>query len=311
MLFGTVLLFSYLFTFPDGRLHIVFCDVGQGDAAYIRTPSNLDMLIDGGPNDQVLVCLGKNMPFYDRTIDIVVLSHPQKDHMQGLLSVLQRYQVRNFIIGAVGNDTEGYGQLVSLIKEKNIPVRNLYAGDSFSLGDVKFQVLWPEKEWVASQTLDIETGDASQMPYWHATAIAGSTNKVASGRTRKLLSEGVVLGLSTDADLNKFSYYLHLQYQDFDALFTGDGDSKIQPQILRRVDLPDVDVLKFPHHGSKYGVLPEFLDQIRPETAVISVGKNPWGHPTDEALKLLSEKEIKIRRTDREGEVTIISDGKD
>ena len=87
--FGLTLFFAYLWFLPDQKLHVVFCDVGQGDAAYIRGPNNMDMLIDGGPNDKVLNCLGRHMPFYDRTIDVIMLSHAQKDHLQGLLSVLR------------------------------------------------------------------------------------------------------------------------------------------------------------------------------------------------------------------------------
>src|SRR3989338_10871213 len=96
---GIILLFSYIFSLSDNKLHLIFCDVGQGDAIYIRMPDNSDLLIDGGPNDKVLSCLGKHMPFYDRTIDVVVLSHPQTDHLQGLISVIDRYNVGYFIIG--------------------------------------------------------------------------------------------------------------------------------------------------------------------------------------------------------------------
>ena len=288
-LIGLVLLFSYFFTLPDGKLHLVFCNVGQGDAAYIRTANNLDMLIDGGPDDKILSCLGRHMPFYDRTLDVVVLSHPQADHLTGLISVLQRYRVKNFVIGVIGNnDAKVYKQLIDEVNKKNIPVKHLYTGDNFSLGALKVSVLWPEKKWVA-ENLSFSLSSLSDL---------GS------------LSDSRVLGLATDRDLNDFSSYLHLTYGTFDALFTGDGDSRIQPEILARAALAKVDVLKFPHHGSKYGALPEFLDQVKPALAVISVGKNPWGHPTSEALKLLSDKDIKIKRTDKEGDIEIISDGK-
>src|SRR3989344_728069 len=86
---GSILIFSFFGSFPDGKLHIVFCDVGQGDAAYVRFPDGQDMVVDGGPNDNVLGCLGKYMPFWDRHIDLVMLSNPQKDHLQGLISVLE------------------------------------------------------------------------------------------------------------------------------------------------------------------------------------------------------------------------------
>jgi len=287
MIIGVILFFSYLITLSDSRLHVYFCDVGQGDAAYIRTPSNQDMLIDGGPDDKVLSCLGRHMPFYDRTIDVVILSHPQKDHLQGLISVIDRYNVGYFIIGVEGNDTEGYKKLIQTIKKKNIKIKNLYTGDSLSLGKVNFSVLWPERKWVASQL--------------------GSDLQRAEGLTP---TTSAVLGLTTDTELNNFSYYLDLNYGSFNALFTGDGDSQIQPEIMKNTVLPDIDVLKFPHHGSKTGILSEFLDKIKPELAVISVGKNSYGHPTKEAIELLSNRSISIKRTDREGDVEIISDGR-
>ncbi|OGG03736.1 hypothetical protein A2W14_05100 [Candidatus Gottesmanbacteria bacterium RBG_16_37_8] len=281
--FGLILLMVYFFSLPDGKLHIVFCDVGQGDAAYIRTGNGQDMLIDGGPNDKVLTCLGNNMPFYDRTIDVVLLTHPQKDHLQGLISVLERYSVKYFVIGVEGNNTEGYRKLADLIKNKGIIYKNLYQGDNFLLGDVRMNVLWPEKKWVA--------------------------DRIQSSEFR-IQNVGVaVLGMSTDTNINDFSYYLHLSYGEFDALFSGDGDSRIQPEVMLTANLPDVELLKFPHHGSKTGILPEFLDKIKPETAVISSGKNPWGHPTKEALQLLVERGINILRTDKEGDIEFQTDG--
>lgn len=285
-LFGIVLLFSYLFTLPDGKLHIVFCDVGQGDAAYIRAPNNQDMLIDGGPDDKVLGCLGKYMPFYDRTIDVVVLTHPQKDHMQGLISVIDRYTVKHFVIGVEGNDTSGYKKLVEAIKKKNIPVINLYTGDRFTLGKVELSVLWPEKHWVA-QHLSSSLSDLSH------------------------LSNLQVLGISTDAELNDFSYVLDLKYGSFNAIFPGDGDSHIQRDIIRTNNLTKINILKFPHHGSKTGILPDFLDLLKPDLAIISVGRNSYGHPTQEALDMLRNRLIQIKRTDKEGDVELVSDGRD
>ena len=287
------MLFAYIFSLPDGKLHLVFCDVGQGDAAYIRTPDNFDMLIDGGPSSKVLDCLGKNMPFYDHSLDVVVLSHPQKDHLQGLIDVVERYSVKYFVIGVIGNETEGYKKLVEIIKQEKIPYKNLYQGDNFSLGQVRFNVLWPERQWVASK---IKTGEVN----FQLAAVPGQA-PIESGQA--------VLGLATTADLNDFSYLLHLNYGQFDALFTGDGDSGIQPEVMAVNNLPDVEVLKFPHHGSKTGILPEFLAKIKPEAAVISVGKNPWGHPTKEALQILSDNNIQTWRTDLLGEIEIETDG--
>jgi competence protein ComEC len=68
---GMIILFGFVFTLPDGKLHVVFCNVGQGDAAYIRFPDGRDMLIDGGPNTSVLDCLGRHMPFWDRVRSVL------------------------------------------------------------------------------------------------------------------------------------------------------------------------------------------------------------------------------------------------
>jgi beta-lactamase superfamily II metal-dependent hydrolase len=243
------------------------------------------MLIDGGPNDKALTCLGKHMPFYDRTIDMVVLSHPQKDHLQGMLSVIERYSVKYIVIGVEGNETEGYKRLLDDIAKKKIPVKHLYRGDSFSLGEVKFSVLWPERQWVAERL----SHPLSDISY---------------------LSDPRVLGLSTTTNLNDFSFFLHLQYGSFDALFTGDGEDRIQSEVLSLGHSPEVEIVKVPHHGSKKAFLPLFLDEIRPEYAVVSVGKNPYGHPTKETIELLRNRAIKILRTDERGDIEVVADGR-
>ena len=79
------------------NVEVVFLDIGQGDSILIKTKYNQQILIDGGPNSAILGKLQKLMPFYDRTIDLVILTHPDKDHMEGLLEVLQRYKV-NYIL---------------------------------------------------------------------------------------------------------------------------------------------------------------------------------------------------------------------
>lgn len=282
---GLVLIFSFLFSLSDGKLHLFFCDVGQGDAVYIRAPNNQDILIDGGPNDSVLSCLGRHMPFYDRTIDVVMLTHPQKDHLQGLISVLQRYHVNYAVMGVEGNQTDGFQRLVQEIKNRNIPIKNLYTGDKLSLGKVEFDVLWPEKKWVAE----------------HLTPVLSDLSYLSNSR---------VLGLSTDTDLNYFSYYLYMKYGSFTSLFTGDGDVRIQGEIMKEVTLPKVNILKYPHHGSKYGAGEDFLKLVKPNLAVISVGKNPWGHPNTETLDLLGKLSVPLKRTDQNGDVEIVSDGK-
>ena len=268
---GLLLLFNFLGTLPDGKLHIVFCNVGQGDAAYIRFPDGRDMLVDGGPNNSVLQCLGRHMPFWDRTIDIVVLTHPENDHMQGLLSVLERYTIGYFVRSDAENVTDGYTKLMEIVKTRAIKQKRVLNGEKISIDQVVLDVFGPSSD---------------------------------------------ILGAST-ADINDASVVFWLRYGNFDALFP--GDAPLRPDFAKastgRQDyvgqaVGDAEVLKFPHHGSKTGFNKDYLDLLKPKITVISVGKNSFGHPTKEILSALADLHTQVLRTDQEGDIEIVSDGK-
>ena len=108
---------------PDGRLHVVFLDVGQGDAIFIQTPSGKQMLIDGGPSERVLLSqLGRQMPFWDRTLDVMLLTHPDSDHVTGLVPVLERYWVETVIHRQVALDSEIYDYWLQLVEAEGADV---------------------------------------------------------------------------------------------------------------------------------------------------------------------------------------------
>lgn len=283
------LLWLTIFSFPDNKLHLVFCDVGQGDATLITKGFN-QILIDGGPNDKVLQCLSNNMPFFDKTIEIVALTHPEADHMTGLISVLDKYKVDYFLTGPEGNNSAVFAELSNKLESfcKATPCKkargrliNPYAGEKIKLGEIELDSWWPEKEWVAERISNIATEQHSYLG-------------------------GAVLGASTTTKLNQFSLVFLLNYKNHKVLLMGDGDSSIQDRIIglqETVNSQGIDILKFPHHGSKTGMLESFLKQIQPKEAVISVGKNSYGHPTQEALDLLKRFNVTVRRTDIEGEI--------
>lgn len=292
---GLILILNFLWTLPDGKLHIVFCNVGQGDAAYIRFPDGRDMLVDGGPNDMVLQCLSKYMPFWDRTLDIVVLSHPEKDHMQGLISVFDRYHIGYFIHSDVAKGTDVDARLFALVKAKKIPDKLVTTGEHISVGPVKLAVVWPS----ADQIADFKRSHL---------AVQGLT-----------LHGSSVLGAATTS-VNKECVVFWLRYGSFDALFTGDADTQVESNYTG-TQLADitVEVLKVPHHGSKTGMNAAFLDWLYPislarrdlaRLAIISVGKNTYGHPAPETLQMLADYHVRVLRTDQKGDIEIVSDGK-
>ena len=99
---------------------IHFFDIGQGDAIFITTPNGNQILIDGGPSRRILSKLGDVMPFYDRSIDLVVLTHPHLDHLGGLLEVIKRYDVGMILESSASYTTAEYHELRRLVQSKRI-----------------------------------------------------------------------------------------------------------------------------------------------------------------------------------------------
>jgi competence protein ComEC len=119
---------------PDGKLHVVFLDVGQGDAIFVETPSGKQILIDGGPSEtQVLAQLGQQMGFWDRTLDLVVLTHPDADHINGLVPVLERYRVATVVHRQIELDSDTYAYWLALVAEEGAVVYEGQAGLALTL----------------------------------------------------------------------------------------------------------------------------------------------------------------------------------
>jgi competence protein ComEC len=118
----------------DGLLTVAFLDVGQGDAIYIETPDGVQLLIDGGPDSSVLRELGKVMPLFDRTIDVILATHPDKDHIGGLVDVLARYQVGEIVMTENENDTAVSEAFIEGSRQERVKIEMARAGQEFRLG---------------------------------------------------------------------------------------------------------------------------------------------------------------------------------
>jgi competence protein ComEC len=141
-----VLIFSLIIIsisqIPDGRLHLVVCDVGQGDATLLIY-KNIQILTDGGPDRSVLNCLGKHMPFWDREIELVVLTHPDKDHFQGLLDVFRRYKVMNYLNNPVTISKPEYRVLEKVVGGHGTKSLYPHAGQVMRVGMIHLDILAP------------------------------------------------------------------------------------------------------------------------------------------------------------------------
>lgn len=265
---------------PDNKLRIVFCDVGQGDGTVI-SKNYFQVIIDAADLNQMLSCVRKVMPFWDRKIELVIISHGQIDHYGGIRGLLERYEVGTLVASGLGADEEEWDKLRGVVSAKGIRVWNPRAGDRIRLGEVELDLLWPQERMANEYSLVEKERNKPNLRDWGA-----------------------------DYDLNRASVVVEVRLGEFGALFTGDLGQEEERKLVEQGLVGDVVVLKVGHHGSRFSSSSEFLAVVKPEVAVISVGKNSFGHPTEETLERLKGVGARIYRTDVDGDVVVVSDGK-
>jgi competence protein ComEC len=239
--------------FPDGRLHVTFLDVGQGDAIFIQTPGGAQILVDGGPEGSALLAgLGRQLPFWDRTLDLVVLTHPDSDHLGGLVPLLERYDVRT-VLARVPESAE-------------VPPDRLVTA------------------WQAAVAAEGATAIRGE---------AGTRLELSDGVTLEVLHPGLALVEGTKSDSNNNSLVLRLCYRDVAILLPGDIEEEVERALVRSDAPLASTVLKVPHHGSDTSSSAAFLAAVRPQVAVVSVGEgNDFGHPSGEVLARLAGRKV-------------------
>lgn len=126
---------------------IVFCDVGQGNATYIRVAGGFDLVIDTGPDRSVLQCLGKYMPFYDRYLDLIIITHSDYDHYGGAEFLVDRFEIGRIFINDLNKDDSSLKRLKKKISANGIPTTPHYRGDIIKLGDGIITFYWPSVDF--------------------------------------------------------------------------------------------------------------------------------------------------------------------
>jgi len=129
---------------PDGRLHVYFLDVGQGDAILVAAPDGRQILVDGGPSPTALLSeLGNLMPFWDRSLDLVVLTHPDGDHITGLIPLLDRYRVAQVLDTPLSNAAPESASWLAGLAQNGVPRTYAQRGMRLAVGDLTLTVLHP------------------------------------------------------------------------------------------------------------------------------------------------------------------------
>ncbi|OGJ49237.1 hypothetical protein A2335_05120 [Candidatus Peregrinibacteria bacterium RIFOXYB2_FULL_32_7] len=139
-----VLSHIFLSKLPAGKTKISFLNIGQGDSILIQTTNLQNILIDGGPDQKVLEELGETLPIFFNQIDLMILTHPHADHINGLVEVLKRYEVKKVLISGINYNNNFYDEFLKSIKEQKIPLEIATANKDFDLNKKIFlDILYP------------------------------------------------------------------------------------------------------------------------------------------------------------------------
>ncbi len=270
----------------DGKLRVTAIDVGQGDSTLIQTPGGRAILIDGGgasderDSDESDVGVKIVVPFLHylgiNRLDVLILTHPHGDHVGGLSAVLRAQEVGTILDGTtLPYPSPAYTEFLGLVHAKQIPYGWAVRGIRLDMGDgVHLHVLNPP-----------------------AGAAYGSQAAYGTG--------------TDDATINNYSVGLLVEYGRTRFVLTGDAQTEAEHSMLdAHADL-SCDVLKAGHHGAHNATGEAWLARLNPKLSVISCGRhNRFGHPAPATLARLAAHNVQTFRTDQQGAITFVSDGK-
>ncbi len=249
---------------PGLEIHVL--DVGQGDAIAVRTPHGRWIIVDGGPRVRGYDA-GRSvvLPFLRRqrahSLDLVLVSHGDADHLGGIPAIISRMAPRLIVESGRPVGSALYLEHLAAVDESGADWQALRSGDTLVVDSVVLSVEHPSREWSAG---NLET--------------------------------------------NENSLVVRLAYRSFSLLLTGDAGAVAESAFVRGMSV--ANVLKVGHHGASTGTTALLLDALRPQAAVISVGRgNSYGHPAPKVIERLSERDIPVFQTDRGGTVTIWTNG--
>jgi competence protein ComEC len=270
-IYGGIQVYWYFCIYNSLDLKVTFLDVGQGDAAVIQLPRGKVMVIDGGGTPDGSFDPGERIvaPYLwkekRKAIDYVINSHPHPDHLQGLLFLLENFEVgKVWDNGARGDESPLVQTLLERSKGKLQAMG--WGKGSQEMDGVKIEFLHPP----------LENGRA--FPFWG----------------------------------NDASLVLRLTYGEVSFLFCGDVEALGEQEILKAGGNLQSTVIKVPHHGSRSSSTQAFLEAVRPRFAVFTVrgGARPR-LPNPGVLERYEAMEVNILRSDRDGAITFVTDGKD
>lgn len=255
------------------KLVLRFLDIGQGDATLVDFPNGEQMLIDCSKDARVLAALGRNMKPFDRTIDYLVVTHPDNDHYGGCIDVLDRFTVRHIWYNGVRKTNDSFWNFFwDKVHAEGAEYVLIDQIKTFDISSTTIRIIYPD---------------------------------------HNVIEDIRVPGVEKDTGDNNTSIVFRMDYGKTSALFTGDMELPLEQYLVQKASSTlDVDILKVGHHGSNSSSGQSFLARVSPAYSTISAGKeNRYGHPTARVLKRLERTGGKVFRTDLSGDITLSLDG--
>jgi competence protein ComEC len=280
---GVVVLHPFSASRPDGKLHVDFLDVGQGDAALLTMPDGTTLLIDGGGRPKINPGTDEGEEPFERDtrtigegvvsqylwsrgidrVDYVLATHADADHIDGLNDVALSFATRSAIVARTPADDAEYARFAATMKQTGVPVEMTGGGDVLRFGNVSAQVLWPPP----------------------------SRDENAPSR-------------------NNDSIMLMIRYGAKSLLLTGDIEKQGETAVLREGINLHSDIVKVAHHGSKTSSIEDFVSASHPSLAVISVGRTSmFGHPNQDVVERWRASGAEVLTTGQRGTISVVTDG--
>jgi competence protein ComEC len=268
---------------PDGRLHIDFLDVGQGDSALVTFPDGTTMLVDGGGKmdfhgDEEGDTISPDIPGIGEAvvspvlwekgyskIDYILATHADADHIQGLTDVAKNFEVHEALFGRTPPEDPEFVELRSILIKRDVPMAHISRGQIVHFGGATVEVLYPRSDDSAAAASD-----------------------------------------------NDHSVVLRIVFGDRAFLLTGDIEQTTESELVNGGGTLAADVIKVPHHGSRTSSTQAFVAAVKSRYAIISVGNHSrFGHPHQEVVDRWLASGAEVLRTGQKGMISISTDGSD